>query len=143
MVEWIALGIAAFAAYLAWRANHKSDDANDIARRALKVTETEHEQRQRERAARARLVVSASVVAYEPHDDGVIRLGGSHGNLRIAIVIRNTGDRDAGRGHVEVALPLSMSDLAARWSDPGGRELPEFAQRARAGGRRQHHQPPA
>ncbi len=34
---------------------------------------------------------------------------------------------------MEVTLPLSISDLGARWSDPSGRALPEFQRAARVG----------
>jgi hypothetical protein len=130
MVEWIGLALAVGATYIAWRANNKSDAANDISRRALAVSEAEHEDRRHERQARAQIVVSAHVLMFNPNDDGVIRLGGSHGTLRTEISIVNAGDRDAGRGNVEVTLPLTISDMGARWTDPSGRELPEFPQRA-------------
>lgn len=130
MVEWVGIAIALAAAYFAWRANHKSDDANEIARRALALTEAEHEQQRRDREARARLVVAASIVTYEPGEDGVIRLGGSSGNLRMTVTITNEGDRDAGRGHVHVTLPLSMRNTAIRWADAGGHPLPDQPQHA-------------
>lgn len=133
MVEWIGIAVAVAAAYFAWRANHKSDDANEIARRALAVSEEERADRRRARQARARIHVSASVVMFEPDDDGVIRLSGSAGTLKIEVSISNEGDRDAGRGNVEVTLPLSISDLGARWSDPSGRELPGLPRAARVG----------
>ena len=31
---------------------------------------------------------------------------------------------------VEVTLPLNISDMYARWTDAGGRELPDYPQRA-------------
>jgi hypothetical protein len=137
MVEWLGLVVAVAAAYLAWRANHKSDEAskfateaNDIARRALGISESDYEDRRREREARARLVVSASVVGHEPDEHGVIRLGGSGGYIQLAITIRNEGDRSGGRGNVEVTLPLSMSGASVRWTDAGGHELSAFSQRA-------------
>jgi hypothetical protein len=129
VVEWIAIGIAALAAYFAWRANHKSDDANDIARRALQLSEAEQEQMRREREARARLNISAHVMAYEP-TDGVIRLGGSHGTLRVEIAVSNDGERDAGRGNVEVTLPLNAPNDLSHWSNPDGRKLAELPEPA-------------
>lgn len=136
MVEWIGLAIAVAAAYFAWRANGKSDDANDIAARALAISEREERERQREREARARLVVSAAIFDYTPDDQDVIRLGGSSGNLRLAIEIGNEGDRDAGRGTVEATFPPLPNDTSLRWSDASGRELPGVPSRAgRIGGR--------
>ena len=62
------------------------------ARLAL-TEESEHEQQRHDREARARLIVSAHVVAYDPGPDGVSPIGGSHGNLRVEIALSNEGDR--------------------------------------------------
>jgi hypothetical protein len=45
VLEGIAVVVAVVAAYFAWRANHKSDEANEIARSALKLSEAEHDER--------------------------------------------------------------------------------------------------
>src|SRR3954447_13967503 len=107
---------AAVLAYLSWRAsqeaNRISGESNTLARRALGISEAEHEQRELERKARARLRVDVGVVDRDPDEQGVIRLGGTSGNLRLRIAVRNDGDRDAGRGKVEATFPLTASDLS-------------------------------
>jgi hypothetical protein len=132
VVEWLGFAVALGAVYVAWRANHKSDDANEIARRALAISESEHAERLRERNARAELAVSVRTLNREPDAAGVIHLSESDGNLVLAIVISNTGDRDAGRSQVEATLPLTVDDSSLRWSDASGRPLaahPETAAR--------------
>jgi hypothetical protein len=137
VIEWIGLAVAIVAAYVAWRANHKSEDANQlaadantIAQRALAISEEEHAQRLAERAARARLVVSAEIVEYPTDSDGVIWVSTTLGGLRLAITIRNEGDRDAGRGKIEATFPASLLgfDPELRWTDASGRDLSNAAQ---------------
>ena len=74
-------------------------------------------------------------VGYQPGPGGVLRIAGSGGQLRLRIRIRNVGDRASGRGKVEVTFPAIVNDSYARWSDPGGRNLPDYPERAsRVGG---------
>jgi hypothetical protein len=142
VIEWLGLAVAVVAAFIAWRANHRSHDANQlaadantIAQRALAISEEEHAQRLAERTARARLVVSAEIVGY-PHDsvpdaDGVIWLSTTIGGLRLAITIRNEGDRDAGRGKIDVTFPESLLGFHVeelRLTDASGRDLSTAAQ---------------
>jgi hypothetical protein len=126
VIQWLGLAVGSVAIYLAWRANHKSDDANRIAARALAISEREEGERHRERRARGRLVIAAEMIGYPRGPDGVIRLGGSHAHLRLAISVRNEGDSDAGRGGIDVAFPLIASDSSLRWTDASGRDLPNF-----------------
>jgi hypothetical protein len=130
MLEVLGLAVAIAAAYFAWRANQKSDDANEIARSALAISESEYADRRREHAARAALTVSIGVVDRENDSDGILRLGGSHGNLQLVFLVGNNGDRDAGRGRIEVTFPATHSDPSIRWTDPNGRELPQHPERA-------------
>ena len=137
VIEWVGLGIAIVAAYFAWRANHKSEDANQlaadantIAQRALAISEEEHAQRQAERMARARLVVSAEILGHPTDSDGVIWVDTTIGGMRLAITIRNEGDRDAGRGKVEATFPESLLGYAPelQWTDASARGLSNAAQ---------------
>jgi hypothetical protein len=96
-------------------------------RRSTQIAEAEHEQRQRERHARAKLAISVECVNMERRSDGVYVTGGNAANVRLKIAITNSGERKAGRGIVEVDAPTSISELYMRWSDAGGRELPELA----------------
>jgi hypothetical protein len=132
VVQWIGLAVAILAAYFAWRAVDKADDANKIATKALGISEREEKARAADRNSRARLAVSLGIMVYEPGADGIVRLGGSSGYLRLRIVIGNDGDRDAGRGRVEATFPITVNDSGLRWSDAGGRPLsahPESAAR--------------
>jgi hypothetical protein len=131
----LILGIGALIVGIgAWRAargaNRISAESTEIAQRALAISEAEHEQRELERKARARLAVDVEIVAWPPDVHGITRLGGSHANLRLKIAIANDGDRDAGRSKVEVTFPMTVSDISIRWTDPSGRELPDYPERA-------------
>jgi hypothetical protein len=87
--------------------------------------EAEHEHRQRERQARAKLDVAVDCVNMARLADGRYATERNQALVRLEITITNTGNRNAGRGTVEVDAPMSISDLYLRWSDAGGRELPE------------------
>jgi hypothetical protein len=127
MIEALGLAVAIAAAYFAWRANSKSDNANEIATKALAISEREEAARLADRKARARLSVSVGLVGYTPDTGGILRLTGSGGQLRLAITIRNDeGDRDAGRTKVEAIFPLIVNDSYTRWSDASGRPLPDY-----------------
>ncbi len=78
-------------------------------------------------------MVSAEIVGY-PHDsvpdaDGVIWLSTTIGGLRLAITIRNEGDRDAGRGKIEATFPASLlgHPEELRWTDASDRGLSDAA----------------
>lgn len=102
----------------------------NIADRGLELAQAEHEQRKRERQARANLAISAECVNMERRADGVYVTEGNVANVRLKITITNLGEREAGRGIVEVDAPLGIRDLGFRWSDGGGRELPDYPERA-------------
>jgi len=102
----------------------------NIADRGLELAEAEHERRERERQARAKLDGAVECVNMEQREDGVLLTEGNSANVRLKITVTNSGEREAGRGIVEVDAPLGISDLGFRWSDGGGRELPEYAERA-------------
>ncbi len=121
----IALG-ASVLAYLSWRA---AENANELAARALQLAEAEHATIAQDRGARARFEVALSIVGQAVADDGTLRVEGSGGQLRLRIVIRNVGDRATGRGRVDVSFSAITNDSYVRWSDPGGRPLPELSER--------------
>jgi hypothetical protein len=121
----IAIAVAALVAAIVYPAR-----ASRIAARALAVSEREERRREAHRRARARVAVEARIIGLDTDERGAIRLGGSHGNLRLEILLLNDGDRDAGRGHIEMTAPSTMSDLSLRWSDASGRELPAYPERA-------------
>lgn len=126
-VSWVAIGISAASLIAAVFLGLRS---TGIARRALRISEAEHQQRQRDRQARAKLDVDVECVNMEQRADGVLLTEGNNANVRLKITVTNSGDREAGRGVVEVDAPLGISDLGFRWSDAGGRELPEYPERA-------------
>jgi hypothetical protein len=117
---------ASVLAYLSWRA---AATANEIAARALKLAEQEHTIAAQERAARARFEIQLSIAGQEVASDGTLRIGGSGGQLRLRIAIRNVGDRTTGRGKVDVTFSPITNDSYVRWSDPGGRVLPDLTAR--------------
>ena len=75
-------------------------------------------------------MVSAHVVAYDPGPDGVIRIGGSQATCASKSHCRTKATETPERGNLEVTLPLNISDMYALWTDGGGRELPDYPQRA-------------
>src|SRR5689334_20022632 len=85
VVGIIGLVVSAVAAFFAWRAIVKADGANKIAAKALAISEREEAERIREREACARLMLSVAIVDQEPDEGGVIRLGGTGGQLRLSI----------------------------------------------------------
>jgi hypothetical protein len=106
----------------------------DERREAAEYREIEeHAQRQAERAARARLTVEPRILVHEPDADGLLRQEGSGGQLRLEITIRNDGNRDAGRGKIEVTFPHIVTDTGIRWTNAGGHELPNSERAGRVG----------
>lgn len=99
-------------------------------RRSTKIAEAEHEQRQRERQARAKLDVAVRCSNYKQRDDGVYVVDATQAWALFEITITNSGDRNAGRGTIEVDVPLSISDYGLRWTDAGGGEIPDRQERA-------------
>jgi hypothetical protein len=124
LVIAIAAGVIA---YLSWQEAHA---ANDIASRALGIAEADRADRERERDARAHFEADVSIVGHAPATDGRLVIDGSGGQLRLRVAIRNVGDRASGRGKVEISFAPIVNDSYVRWSDPGGRPLPDVPGRA-------------
>ena len=62
--------------------------------------------------------------------DGVYVVDAGQAGVLFEITIANSGDRNAGRGTIELDVPLGISDYGLRWTDAGGRELPDRQERA-------------
>jgi hypothetical protein len=108
------------------------DEREEERREAAERRATEeHAQRQAERAARARLRIEPRILVHEPDADLLLMQGGSGGDLRLEITIHNDGERDAGRGKIEVTFPQIVTDTGIRWTNAGGHELPDSERAAR------------
>jgi hypothetical protein len=80
-----------------------------LVARSVELDEAAHAERERERSARA--VLTAALDPVE------LRAQGSADTFTVAVVVRNTGERDAGRTDVEVQIPEFGSTNQSSWED--------------------------
>jgi hypothetical protein len=99
-----------------------------IAAVSLYFNLRQHRQSQGERSARAEFEVTVRTI--DADEDGVrwTEPNTSTQITRIAIGVKNRGDRAAGETLVNVLVPESLE--YARWSGPNGEELPDGKQPA-------------
>jgi uncharacterized protein YoxC len=101
--------IAREANTLSGTANNIAGDARDLVARSVELDEVAHAEREQARAARAVLTA-----ALEPAE---LRSQGSAGYFPVALIVSNTGERDAGRTEVEVQIPEFASTNQVCWED--------------------------
>ncbi len=100
MVGLTGLVLAAIGVYFAWRA---------------------HQARKQDRDARARFEVTIRTVDADEH--GIRWTNADKQMTRIGVGIKNVGEKAAGPTLINVIVPASLE--FARWSGPGGEEMPE------------------
>jgi hypothetical protein len=119
---WVAIAalvIALLSAWWAWRSASAAGKAVALASEEVAMAREQHTVFMRELGARARIRIDLSTYP-EPDDDGVIRNDGTELGLRVGVLLKNEGDREARAVVLNVIVPAVYRDL--RWCGPQGEQ---------------------